>query len=225
MVHAMEYKNKDNLQFPLPKIIVVVVVAEDDILKAFAGETHGLSRPFSRVINHIMTEHSRNIASFKEFLPAKCHKVNYPQILWIQLPEHDSFHNNDERYKFNKCLDEVSRLHPNVSTLALKKVWNAKNTNLFLEHSQRFTVEGLSVYWEAIDRTVRYFDSIVLKKQAESKKKPHHAVQSHTSGNTSMTGQNDQYKNKFKWKNPSIQRTSELPRFTRLPPPPALNNN
>ena len=40
------------------------------------------------------------------------------------MPLHDNFCDNSQRYKFNKCLEEVSKLQPNISSLMLKKLWN-----------------------------------------------------------------------------------------------------
>ena len=70
---------------PLPKIIVVV--PDDDIIKLFCDKEYasGITKPLSRVLNYIMTEHERAISAYKEFLPAKSLRVEYPHILWIQV--------------------------------------------------------------------------------------------------------------------------------------------
>ena len=51
----------------------------------------------------------------------------------------------------------------------VKHVWDPKNLNLYLKDNQRFTAEGYTAYWEAVDRTVRYFDSVLPKKQKKGK--------------------------------------------------------
>ena len=138
---------------PLLKIIVMVL--DDDLIKIL--DTNASARSFSRCLNFIMTEYDRCVASFKENLPAKNVKVpGYPYFLWIQLPLHEYFENNTAREHFNRCLDELVKLHSNVYTLALKKVWDPKDENLYLK-TQRFTSEGLRAYWEAVDKTIRYF--------------------------------------------------------------------
>ena len=70
---------------------------------------------------------------------------------------HDEFNNKEFslRYKFNKSLEEVAKLHNNVYTLALKKVWDPKDINLFSAEYNRYTNEGYRSYWEAVDKTVR----------------------------------------------------------------------
>ena len=137
----------------LPKLIVIV--PDNDIIKLLSEKDcfSSLSKPFSRILNYIMTEHERAIASYKDYLPAKCIQ-DYPYILWIQAPFHDNFTDNSLRYKFNKCLTEAVNFHLNMSTLELKKVWDSKDSNLFIKENQRFTCDGYRSYWEAVDRTV-----------------------------------------------------------------------
>ena len=94
------------------------------------------------------------------------------------------------------------------STLPLKKVWDAKDNNLFLKDSQCFTTDGYLAYWEAIDRTVRYFDSIFLKKCMKTKL----AVD--------QKGQKDQ-KDRFRWQNPKFNIDGKMQTFRALPKPPS----
>ena len=184
---------------PLPKLIIVV--PDDDLIKQLckSDNVKGFSKPQSRLLNFIMTHHERCIAAFKETLPAKSIRSTHLSILWIQAPEHINFINNRLRYKFDKCLEEVTSLHSNVYTLQLKKVWNQDDQTLFLQDSQRFTALGYKNYWEAVDRTVRYFDSIVLKKQTKD-------VQKKFGGQKGkIFGQKD----RFRWQNPSLNTASD----------------
>ena len=151
---------------PLPKI--VVIVPENDIIKTI-GDESGSTALFCKLLNFVMTEYDRCVATFKENLPAKCIKYNgYPSFLWIQAPMHENFTNNENRHRFNKALEDVVKMHTNSHTLELKKVWDPKDKGLYLD-SQRFSVDGYKAYWEAIDKTVRYFDSIVLKRNEKKK--------------------------------------------------------
>ena len=211
LVQAM-YCNYGNKVLPLPKIIVVV--PDDDLLKLLHSGSddevpHGICTGLSKILNYIMTEFERNIAAFKEYLPAKSLKSTYPQILWIKAPLHDNFTNNHTRQKFNRALEEITKLHANSSTLMLKRVWDSRNLNLYLKDCQRFTSEGYTTYWEAVDRTVCYFDSVLLKKQLEKGKNP----------KKFSTGHVD--KDRFKWQNPQFNMDNSNNRgFKLLPPPP-----
>ena len=205
----------DKKLLPLPKL--VIVVPDDDVISAFKeGDTgHRLSKNYSRLTNYIMTEHERCIASYKEYLSAKSVKPYYPHILWIEAPMHDNFANNSQCYKFNKALQETAKLHHNVSTLMLKKVWDSKNMNLYLKDCQRFTSDGYYAYWEAVDRTVRYCDSVMLKKLAEKR-----IPKKKSLSQKGCFDQKDQ-KNRFRWKNPLLNVDVSPPMsFKRLPSPP-----
>ena len=110
-----------------------------------------------------MTECERNVAVFKENLPVKSLKPAFPQFLWIQAPLHEHFDNNYQRLKFNRCLEDIAKLHSNCTSLMLKKALDPQDSSLFIESSQRFTARGFAVYWKAIDKTVCYFNSVLLK--------------------------------------------------------------
>ena len=111
----------------------------------------------------------------------------------------------------------MAKLHNNVSTLALKKVWDSTNLKLFLKGSNRFTTSEFMAYWEAVDRTVRYFDSIVLLKKQGKGKNPKNA------GNFLNQCQKD----RSKWQNPVFNRNTEedVSLHRKLPPPPRSSTN
>ena len=196
--------DKGNL-LPLPRLIVVV--PEDDILKTLGEDVltdeESIGIPIKRLLNFVMTEYSRAVSTFKENLPAKCNRDGYPFFLWIQLPMHENFSNNSARFRFNKCLEECAKMHSNVYTLQLQKVWDPRDAGLF---ANRFTNEGYRSYWEAIDKTVRFFDSVILKKNEKKK------VQKK---------EFNSQKERFRWRNPEInQKFADTGVFRKLPAPP-----
>ena len=93
--------------------------------------------------------------------------------MWIKAPYHVNFANNSERDKFNNSLDRMVKFNTGVKSLELKKVWNYSDTNLYIKESRRFTSAGYMAYWEAIDRTVKYCDTILAKKVWPVKKAVH----------------------------------------------------
>ena len=165
----------------------MVIVPDDDLIKLLSEFSQDVTKPLGRILNHIMTEFDRTISVFKELLPLKCLRTAYPHMLWIQAPLHDGFNNNSQRFKFNRALEDVVKFHENMSTLFLKKGWNAEDSLLYSSEVQRFTSTGYKMYWEAVDHTIWFCDSIVLKKQNDKRKalKPQ--------------GQKDL----FRWKNPT----------------------
>ena len=212
LVHALQSK-VDKRLLPLPWLIIII--PDDDLIRCF-NEEHSLSTPFSRILNHIMTEHERCISAYKDYLPAKCIRSDSPKILWIQAPSHVHFTNNSQRHTFNRCLEEMAKIHQNVHSLVLKKVWEPNNEELFLKDSQRFTATRYTAYWEAVDRTVCYFHTILLKKQecAKNVKFPGNGEK------IIMRCQKD--KHRFRRQNPSFNKSeaTSRPTYRALPLPP-----
>ena len=95
----------------------------------------------------------------------------------------------------------------------------------FLKDQQRFTSAGYRTYWEAIDRTVRYFDSIVLKKQermtVQRRVSTAASAKPVITTGTANISQNDCHSHRFKWRNPAFERDFGFinPQH-RLPTPP-----
>ena len=211
LVSALERKNCDGKLNPLPKLIVMVL--DDDIAKLLHECDTGVAKPLSRLVNYIMTEQDWNIASFKETLSVKSLKHDYPQILWIHAPYHDGFKNNHFRERYNKCIEELAKFHNNMHTLCLKKVWDPKDSSLFLDECNRFTSAGYKAYWEAVDKTIHYFNSVVLKKHERKRNNKY------IEAKKASVDQKDH----FRWQNPAYNRDSEdTVQFRKLPPPPAL---
>ena len=132
---------------------------------------------------------------------------------------------NSLHYRFNRCLDEVAKLHNNVHTLVLKEVWNPKDGSLFLQDSNRYTADGYKSYWEAVDRTVRYFDSVILKKRDKQRNGHTSSLTLKKSKSSSLKKSDfDQkdLKHHFKWQNPkfNVDKDLEDKKFSKLPPPP-----
>ena len=168
MPQAINACKRGDKLMPLPNL--VVIVPDDDLIQVLDGCDGDITKNFSWILNFIMMEHERCVATFKEHLPAKSIR-EYPFILWIHAPLHDGFTNNNLRHKFNRSLDETARIHSNVTSLMLKRVWNVQDNTLYLHEHGRFTCDGYHSYWEAVDCTTRYFHSIILKKSTKEKKK------------------------------------------------------
>ena len=228
LVSATKAVHQGQRPWPLPKIIIIV--PDDDLIQILheSMNSKGLAKQFSRILNFIMTDYERSIASFKESLPAKCLKQDYPNLLWIQAPIHDGFYNNPERHKFNRALDEVVKLHSNVYTLILKKVWDPKDPNLYVEEAHRFTAAGYQGYWEAVNKTIRYFDSVVLKNKGKKQKFATSSGESKLKSYTHQKGGNNQkcrfdYKkcnhDRFRWQNPDYNPDVSPVLYRKLPRP------
>ena len=154
-------------QVLLPKIIVFV--PDDDIIVFLNYAEYGIFKCLGRIVNWIMREHNRIIESYKEYLPLKAKKYSYTQLHWIQAPTHDNFNNNLMQQKFNYALSTQAQNHEHTWALQLKKVWDPHNHSLFKKEDNEYTVEGIKTYWEAVDKMLKYADTILLKKPNKPK--------------------------------------------------------
>ena len=102
----------------------------------------------------------------RDFLQAKSKKSAYPTFVWIEAPSHMNFppDNQAMRKLYNSAVNAVAQRYEDTYSLQLKKVWDPHASSLFMAEDLRYTAEGLRTYWEAVDKTVRYVDTLLLKK-------------------------------------------------------------
>ena len=153
-------------QKTLPKMIVVV--PEFDIIK-LCIQRNALE-DCRKVIDWMMREYDRLIMSQKEFVHLRCKKPNYPNFIWIEALLHDNFTKEDNvaRALFNKAVNNAAMFHENTWSLQLKKLWDPQNNSLFTKEEYRYTADSLTTYWEAVDKTIKYADTILLKKSSQT---------------------------------------------------------
>ena len=135
-----------------------------------------------------------------------------PQIVWIEAPVHSNFSNNTDRIEFNKSLNTAAQFYPKVHVLGLKKIWDPDNVNLYHKESRCFTADGYQYYWSAIDKTVKYADTILVKKLAK------HAEQPLNKENNFQTSKKLIHSDQFHWRRHGY--TSSSTRRFKLPTPP-----
>ena len=181
----------------LPKMIIIVL--DDGLVKYYGPDEDDecLEKAFKRLLNELMTEFRKVISTQKERLPKKALRTFYPQMVWIEAPLNTCFGNNREREIFNKSLNSSAKFQENVSVLALKKIWDYDNTWLFVNEALRYTSEGLSTYWAAVDCTVRFMDTILF-----------HKIEMRASKKARNDGKADNSKNakkKYKWESESFK--------------------
>ena len=58
-------------------------------------------------------------------------------------------------------------------SLKLKTIRDTEDSSIFLSSEQRFTASGYCTYWEAVDKTIKYADTILMKKIQKGKPKHH----------------------------------------------------
>ena len=154
----------------LPRTIVVVL--DDDVTKTMC-HIDNFSYNAGRLVEWLMREFTRCLESYKDMLPRKAKEELLPHAIWIAPATHCLFSHDDNarREKFSKCLATTAAVFPNMSFLRLIKIWDPQERNNFLQEPYRFTSEGLTRYWLAIDSAIRYWNTTIFPKIG--KRPPH----------------------------------------------------
>ena len=162
----------------LPKF--VVVVPDNDIIKYFLyKDEHDMQERYARLLKWLMCQYDRMVSSQKEYLTPKSKRANEPYFVWIKPPMHESIHSKELRLRemFKKALDNCTSMHQNTFALQLKKMWDPSDKLLYNREERRFTANGLILYWQAVDKTVKYANTLLLKKKHQKttpNDTPHH---------------------------------------------------
>ena len=150
--HALNSFNR------LPRMIVFIL--EADIINQIKLNDFGLSKLYTLLIQWLMAEIKRLLSTYKQYLPDKAKTPNQPHLLWIAPTQHKNYDSNSNvhRRKFIAGMEAVGRLHENTSVLRLIQCWNYNDDALYDGRTGRITTEGLSRFWMAVDKTVRFCD-------------------------------------------------------------------
>ena len=189
----------------LPKLIVVVL--DDDLIDFLIQKNAMTSFTLEKVVHWLMKQFSRVVASYKELIPKKSVGEKYPQFVWIQCPYNINYVNNSDREKFNQVIEDTAKFFDNTGVFQLKKIWEESDTTLFLKEANRYTSDGLRTYWEAVDRTIRFCDTTMLRRIAKQELKfPAMSVKKIFNPEKERKFNNDRYKWTAKKRNQSHYR-------------------
>ena len=142
---------------------------------------------YSRAIEWIADEHVKIIDYFKKYTPAKQLKNRryWPFYLWISASIHFRYEDYSKRIRFNKALEDASRIHPRMTVLKPVQQWDPEDTSLVSILDKQLTGNGWVALWNAIDCAISYFDSKVVPHIIENKNKNQfHYRRNHNSGGT-----------------------------------------
>ena len=122
-----------------------------------------------------MNQYDRLVLTQKDHLPKKAKKaIDHPVFVWIQPLTHQDFTNNGLRRVFSDSLASCVTDHKNTFAVPLKKIWDHEDPSLYNKIDNKLTVQGYLSYWNAVNKTVKYVDTLLLKKatmKAKNKEK------------------------------------------------------
>ena len=150
----------NNKQY-LPKWIVIIV--ENDVINGLPYHQSGCSEIYGQIIEYMMSKFTSTVATIQRNYPPKAMKFTWPHFLWIEPSINTNHQDTTLRMKFIRSLHAVSMSHNNMLVLPLKQGWDTNNPEYFLWHQQRITPKGLRALWSAIDNTIRFADTKLMR--------------------------------------------------------------
>ena len=65
------------------------------------------------------------------------------------------------------------KYHINTYSLELKKVWDESDSSLYASKDKKLTANDYLTYWEAVDRSIKYANTLLMKKEEQKQQKKH----------------------------------------------------
>ena len=180
----------------LPRLIVFII--EEDMIKFIKKGDFSSSRQIERIFSYLMNEARKIIMTFKDLLPQKSKRFDWPHMLWIQPVKHTNFDrwDNNLRDKIISSLQTTVSLHSNTSSLELKQIWDEDNNSLYLKDRQRFTASGYADYWKAVNKSVKFCIKQVLNKQDKITKTNYQGNTGKVCDDQARSWKNERFQNK-----------------------------
>ena len=153
-----------NSYVSLPKFIVIIM--EYDIMKKV--NTSGMNEKQVRdvcfkLIRWLINEVRKLLAAHNDYLPKRAKRET--KVVWVLPTLHHNYysHENQVRIVLGQTLLTYAAQVENNLALELKQVWDENDASLYLYEQQRYTSDGIIAFWRAVDRTIRYADTIINK--------------------------------------------------------------
>ena len=148
----------------IPKMIVIV--PENDLIKAIGKQGFGTGVHFETTLTWIMSEFESIMQTYIKFTPNRVRKgkTNWPYFLWMSPSLHDNYEEIDYqlRKKFTQNLENIVQKKETTAALRLKTVWNPRDLSLFSFREKRFTQHGWKTFWESIDKSIQFMDTKLI---------------------------------------------------------------
>ena len=123
----------------------MLIVLDSDLVHNMNHDNFGIMHMLSTSIMWLASELHKITLAYKEKLPKKSKKSDYPMFLWVSAPLHKNFSDNNLHQKFNTCLDKVVDTFSNMKMIRMKKEWEFDDPSIF--RLGKFSSEGLDRYW------------------------------------------------------------------------------
>ena len=158
----------------MPKFIILII--EDDIIKDVGLDEPAVAAEFfEEYLEYIIKEITKLLKRFEFLLPEYSRQLNWPKLVFIAPTLHRNYEQNNLklRQKFGVTLDECTAGKNNCWALRLLQIWDKNNLNLVRSDSNQITGEGISYFWRAVDRTLKFCDRKLARIEANQESNPY----------------------------------------------------
>ena len=135
---------------------------EDDLIQYCVDKNMLEPESYEICLQKLMNEVRKIIAGFKDKLPAKSKRYNWPHVLWPIPVQHVAFETFALRENIARSLINLTAMQYNMSALKLKQIWDDQDMDLYLPDVERFTSTGKLKLWQALDRTIKFCERTIF---------------------------------------------------------------
>ena len=153
--------NEFNRRLKLPKWVIIFL--EDDLIEDIPYREFGISEIYGHLLDYLMTNFKSMVTDIQRNYPLKAVKFSYPHFLWVEPTLHVNHQNDGLRAKFIKSLHIVSKMHDNTVAIPVQLPWNNTDQEMFKWNTQKLTAKGRGALWSALDHTVRFADTKLMR--------------------------------------------------------------
>ena len=184
----------------LPKLIIVIL--DDNIITNMKSKGYGISEAYGCLIHWAAEKFNHVISSYKDKLPKRCKKEQYPNFVWMAPPQHKNFENNNLRGKFTKSLKSTLGFQSKHMMLKLLKVWQYEDSSLVNEN--RYTSNGYRDFWLSLDSAIEFWSNNLAPKpksaiQREQKREHHTSLNQHNDDERFFIRPANFYQDRYHW--------------------------
>ena len=144
----------------IPKIIVVTL--EDAIINDMGVANFGVTFDMEIRVKWLTSQYRKIVEAFLDFLPAKNRRDNWPKFIFICPSSHINYRNNALCKKFCRVLEDSCASTERMTAMRLRNGWDFDDRSIYMEPQQRFTTEGLAMFWHAVDKVIEEYDMFMF---------------------------------------------------------------
>ena len=162
----------------IPKLVVFIL--ENDVIQFINYDNFGVTALYGKIIDTLARNINQAVDQFREFLPAKAKRDDWPQFIWIIPSTHANYDRNENalRKKFGGELENMLSHHSDMHAVKLK-TWEMTNGHFVSPESSRITNYGLKKFWKGVDKNIKHANETIfdaIDEDFRARRQARHAI-------------------------------------------------